>query len=130
VKAHLGKYRTLFCPAFYSGETGMRRCCMYAVIETGGKQYKVQEGDVVFVEKLVGEPDSQIVFDRVLALSAEGNLTVGSPVVGNASVDGKIISHGKEKKIIIFKYKAKKNVRKKQGHRQAYTKVQIEKINA
>lgn len=103
---------------------------MYAIIATGGKQYKVQEGDVIFVEKLEAEVDSTVEFKDVVAVSAEGKLSVGKPVVEGANVVGKILSQGKEKKVIIFKYKAKKDYRKKQGHRQPYTKVQIEKINA
>lgn len=103
---------------------------MYAVIETGGKQYKVQEGDVIFIEKLDADTDSVVTFDKVLAVSNEGSITCGSPLVASASVNGKVIGHGKEKKIIIFKYKAKKNYRNKTGHRQPYTKVHIEKINA
>jgi large subunit ribosomal protein L21 len=103
---------------------------MYAIIETGGKQYKVQEGDVVFIEKLVAEEGSAVSFDRVLAVSSEGSLNCGSPLVKDATVSAKVLNHGKEKKVIIFKYKPKKGYRKKQGHRQPYTKVQIEKINA
>jgi large subunit ribosomal protein L21 len=103
---------------------------MYAIIETGGKQHKVREGDVVFVEKLPAEEGQDIVFDRVLAVSKEGVLSVGSPLVKDASVTGKVLGHGKGSKIIVFKYKAKKNYRRKQGHRQPYSKVQIEKINA
>ncbi|NJD02527.1 MAG: 50S ribosomal protein L21 [Ruminiclostridium sp.] len=103
---------------------------MYAVIETGGKQYKVQEGDVVFIEKLEADEGAVVTFDKVLAVSSEGNVTFGSPVVASASVSGKVLGHGKDKKIIIFKYKAKKNYRNKTGHRQPYTKVQIDKINA
>ena len=103
---------------------------MYAIIETGGKQYKVQEGDVVFIEKLFAEEGSAVSFDRVLAISNEGSLNFGSPLVTNATVSAKVLNHGKEKKVIIFKYKPKKGYRKKQGHRQPYTKVQIEKINA
>lgn len=102
---------------------------MYAVIETGGKQYKVHEGDVVFVEKLAAEEGSLVTFDRVLAVSSEGSMSFGSPLVSGASVNAKVIGHGKDRKIIVFKYKAKKNYKKKQGHRQPYTKVQIEKIN-
>lgn len=103
---------------------------MYAVIETGGKQYKVQEGDVVFVEKLEAEEGAAVVFDKVLALSDAGNVTFGQPLVAAASVNGKVLGHGKDRKIIVFKYKAKKGYRNKTGHRQPYTKVQIEKINA
>ena len=103
---------------------------MYAIIETGGKQYKVQEGDVVFVEKLVADEGAAVTFDKVLVVSKENDITFGSPVVSAASVSGKVLGHGKEKKVIVFKYKAKKGYRKKQGHRQPYTKVQIEKINA
>ena len=102
---------------------------MYAIIETGGKQHKVREGDVVFVEKLPAEEGKDIVFDRVLAVSKEGVLSVGTPFVKDASVTGRVLGHGKSRKIIVFKYKAKKNYRRKQGHRQPYSKVQIEKIN-
>ena len=103
---------------------------MYAIIETGGKQYKVQEGDVIFVEKLAVEEGSAVTFDKVLAVSKEGNLSFGSPVVANATVSGKVLNHGKDKKVIVFKYKPKKGYRRKQGHRQPFTKVTIEKINA
>lgn len=103
---------------------------MYAVIETGGKQYKVQEGDVVFIEKLDAEDGSVVTFDKVLALSNEDVLTVGSPLVAGATVEATVVKSGKNKKIMIFKYKSKKGYRKRQGHRQAYTKVQISTINA
>lgn len=103
---------------------------MYAIIETGGKQYKVQEGDVVFVEKLAADEGSAYTFDKVLAVADGDNVTFGAPVVAGASVSAKVMGHGKDKKIIVFKFKAKKGFRKKQGHRQPYTKVQIEKINA
>ena len=103
---------------------------MYAVIETGGKQYKVQEGDVVFVEKLEAEDGAVVTFDKVLAVSDEGNVTFGKPTVANATVSAKVLGQGKEKKVIVFKYKPKKGYRNKTGHRQPYTKVQIDKINA
>lgn len=102
---------------------------MYAVIETGGKQYKVQEGDVVFVEKLEAEDGTIVTFDKVLAVSNEGNVTFGKPLVENASVSAKVLGQGKDKKIIVFKYKPKKGYRNKAGHRQPYTKVQIDKIS-
>jgi large subunit ribosomal protein L21 len=103
---------------------------MYAIIETGGKQYKVQEGDVVFIEKLSSDVGEAVTFDKVLAVSKEGAVNFGSPLLNNVTVNAKILKQGKEKKVIIFKYKPKKGYRKKQGHRQPYTKVQIEKINA
>lgn len=103
---------------------------MYAIIETGGKQYKVHEGDVIFIEKIAVEEGAAYTFDKVLAVSKEGEATFGTPFLSNATVDAKVLAHGRDKKIIVFKYKAKKNYRKKTGHRQYYTKVQIEKINA
>jgi large subunit ribosomal protein L21 len=101
---------------------------MYAVIETGGKQYRVQEGDTLFIEKLDAEEGKQISFDKVLIVSNEGEVKVGGPYVDGAKVEANVLAQGKAKKIIVFKYKAKKNYKKKQGHRQPYTKVQIEKI--
>jgi large subunit ribosomal protein L21 len=103
---------------------------MYAIIETGGKQYKVQAGDVLFIEKLNANEGDSITFDRVLAVSSEGGLTTGSPLLAGASVTGKVEKHVKGEKIIVFKYKAKKNYKRKQGHRQPYTKVTIENIKA
>jgi len=97
---------------------------------TGGKQYKVQEGDVVFLEKLAADEGSTVTFDKVLAVSKDGKVSFGAPLLDTATVSGKVLGHGKGEKIIVFKYKAKKNYRRKQGHRQPYTKVQIEKINA
>ena len=103
---------------------------MFAVIETGGKQYKVNEGDVIFVEKLdVNEGDS-VTFDKVLALSLNDSFKVGTPVVQGATVTANVVKNGKAKKIYVMKYKAKKNEKKKIGHRQPYTKVQIQTINA
>lgn len=103
---------------------------MYAILATGGKQYRVQEGDVLFVEKLVADVDSNVEFTDVLAVSKDGKLTVGSPLVEGAKVTASIVKHGKAKKIIVFKYKRKKDYRKKQGHRQPYTQIKIEKIEA
>ena len=102
---------------------------MYAIIETGGKQYKVSEGDVIYVEKLEAAENDSISFDKVLAVGEEGNVNFGEPYVSGAKVSGKVIKNGKSKKVIVFKYKPKKGYRRKQGHRQPYTKVQIEKIN-
>ncbi|WP_409228253.1 50S ribosomal protein L21 [Gudongella sp. SC589] len=101
---------------------------MYAIIETGGKQYKVQEGDVVFVEKLNAEEGDAVNFDKVLLMSTDSGVTPGKPFVEGAKVEGTVLAQGKAKKIVVFKYKAKKNIRKKQGHRQPFTKVQIDKI--
>ena len=103
---------------------------MYAIIETGGKQYRVQEGDVLFIEKLNVEAGDAVEFDKVLAVSNGEELTVGAPIVEGAKVDATVEKNGKGKKVIIYKYKAKKDYRKKQGHRQPYTRVVINKINA
>lgn len=103
---------------------------MYAIIQTGGKQYRVQEGDILFVEKLVGDVESNVELTDVLAVSKDGKLTVGSPIVEGAKVVASVVKHGKAKKIIVFKYKRKKDYRKKQGHRQPYTQIKIEKIEA
>lgn len=103
---------------------------MYAVLKTGGKQYKVSEGDVIFVEKLEADVDSTIELTEVLAVANDDGLNVGSPMVEGAKVVCKVLAQDKAKKIIVFKYKAKKDYRKKQGHRQPYTKLQIEQILA
>ena len=101
---------------------------MYAIIESCGKQYKVAEGDVVFFEKLDAEEGKKVTFDNVILVSDEGKVQVGNPYVKGVKVEGKVISHGKGKKIIVFKMKPKKNYRRKQGHRQPYTKVEITSI--
>ena len=101
---------------------------MYAVIETCGKQYKVQEGEIIFLEKLGKEPEEQVVFDKILAVGSELGLKTGSPYVEGAAVEGTVIKNGKEPKVIIFKYKSKKGYRRKQGHRQPYTQVRVDKI--
>ena len=103
---------------------------MYAVLTTGGKQYRVSEGDVLFVEKLNAEVDSTVELTEVLAVSKDGELKVGAPVVEGAKVVAKVLAQGKAKKITVFKYKPKKDYRKKTGHRQPYTKLVIEKIEA
>ena len=102
---------------------------MYAIIETGGKQVKVTEGQEVFIEKLAADVDEEITFDQVLFVGGEG-VKVGNPYVEGASVTAKVERHGRGKKITVFKYKPKKNYSRKQGHRQPYTKLVIEKINA
>jgi len=94
---------------------------MYAIIETGGKQYRVQENDFLFVEKLEANEEETVVFDKVLVVDGK----IGAPYVKNAKVTAKVVKQGKAKKIIVYKYKAKKNYHKKQGHRQPFTKVQI-----
>jgi len=101
---------------------------MYAIIEACGKQYKVAEGDIVFFEKLEAEEGKKVVFDNVILVSDDQKIEIGNPYVKGFKVEGKVISHGKGKKIIVFKYKAKKNYRRKQGHRQPYTKVEITAI--
>ena len=101
---------------------------MYAIIESCGKQYKVAQGDVVFFEKLDAEEGKKVTFDNVVLVSDEGKVQIGNPYVKGVTVEGKVISHGKGKKIIVFKMKAKKNYRRKQGHRQPYTKVEITSI--
>jgi large subunit ribosomal protein L21 len=102
---------------------------MYAIIVTGGKQYKVQEGDVFNIEKLNVEAGETVEFNEVLAVSGDEGVTVGNPVVAGASVKASVVGNGKGKKVTIFKYKRKKDYRKKQGHRQPYTRVMIEKIS-
>ena len=101
---------------------------MYAIIESCGKQYKVAQGDVVFFEKLDAEEGKKVTFENVILVSDEGKVQVGNPYVKGVKVEGKVISHGKHKKIIVFKMKPKKNERTKQGHRQPYTKVEITSI--
>lgn len=103
---------------------------MYAIIETGGKQYKVQAGDVVFIEKLDAEPEQEITFDKVIAVSKDDGIVVGTPTVEGASVTAKVLKNGKAKKVVVFTYKPKKNEKRKLGHRQPYTKVEISAINA
>lgn len=102
---------------------------MYAILETGGKQYKVQEGYTIKVEKLNGAVGDEVVFDQIKLLSDEGKATVGKPVVDGATVKGTVLEQGKDKRVYSYKYKAKKNYAKKKGHRQPYTLVKIDSIN-
>lgn len=101
----------------------------HAIIETGGKQYRVAEGDVIFIEKLPVEAEETVTFDKVLAVIGDETQSIGTPTVAGASVTASVIKNGRSKKIIVYKMHAKKNYRRKQGHRQSYTKVKIEKIS-
>lgn len=103
---------------------------MYAIIQTGGKQYRVSEGDVITIEKLEVEAGETVAFDQVLTVVKDGAVMLGKPVIAGATVTGTVVEHGKGKKIRIFKFKAKSNYRKRQGHRQPFTKVTIQKIEA
>ena len=101
---------------------------MYAIVHTGGKQYKIQEGEILRVEKMSGDVGSEVSFDRVLMVGDGENVSVGQPILNNAAVKGHIVEQGKAKKILVFKYKRRKNYRRRQGHRQQYTAVKIDKI--
>ena len=103
---------------------------MYAIIATGGKQYKVAEGDVIRVEKLGVDAGESVTFDQVLVVSNDAELKIGTPVVDGASVTATVVKEGKAKKVIVYKYKPKPGYHKKNGHRQLFTEVKIEKINA
>ncbi len=103
---------------------------MYAVIETGGKQYRVAQGDTVHIEKLTGEVGDSIQFDNVLLIGDGSDITVGKPSVAGATVSGEIIGHGKDKKLIVFKFKRRKDYRRRTGHRQQYTAVKITAVAA
>lgn len=103
---------------------------MYAIIQTGGKQYRVAEGDVISIEKLDAAQGDAVVFDSVLTVVKDGEVVIGKPLVAGAKVSGKVVAQGKEKKILVFRYKAKSNIRRRQGHRQPFTRVAIEKIEA
>lgn len=103
---------------------------MYAIIETGGKQYRVEKGDVLKVERIPVEIGTTVKLDHVLAVKKEGELAVGTPFLENAKVTARVLKHGKNKKIIVFKFKAKKNYRRKKGHRQPYTQLVVENIEA
>ena len=103
---------------------------MYAIIQTGGKQYKVEADDVISIEKLDVEADAEVTFDKVIAIGSDDGIKVGAPYVEGASVSAKAVKNGKAKKIVVFTYKPKKNAKRKMGHRQPYTKVEISAINA
>ena len=102
---------------------------MYAIIETGGKQYKVAEGDIIKVEKLAVEACQEYAFDKVLVVAKDSDVTVGAPYVAGAKVSASVIGDGKEKKVVVYKYKPKKGFHKKKGHRQPFTKLQIQSIS-
>ncbi len=101
---------------------------MYAIIESCGRQYKVQEGDTVFFEKLGEEEGKSVNFDKVILVSNDGKIELGKPYISGAKVEGKVVSNGRGKKVLVYKYKPKKNERKTRGHRQDYTKVEITSI--
>ncbi|MDR2006558.1 MAG: 50S ribosomal protein L21 [Acidaminococcales bacterium] len=103
---------------------------MYAIIKTGGKQYKVSEGDAISVEKLEAAEGETVIFDQVLVCADDSQVKIGRPLLEGASVKAKVLEQGKGEKILVFKYKAKSNYRRRQGHRQPFTKVEIEKIDA
>ncbi len=103
---------------------------MYAIVETGGKQFKVAQGDTIVVEKLPVEIGETVTLDKVFLVNQDGAVKVGVPFVDGAKVVAKVVEHGRDKKIVVFKYKAKKNYHKKQGHRQPFTKLTIESIQA
>ena len=100
---------------------------MYAIIATGGKQYRVSEGDVIYIEKIDAQVDSTVSFD-VLLMGNDGDVKIATPVVEGVKVEGKVVGQIRGEKIVVYKYKSKKNYRRKQGHRQPYTKVEITKI--
>ena len=101
---------------------------MYAIFETGGKQYKVENGDILFIEKLNAEPEEMITFDKVLAVNSDAGLQFGAPYLSDIKVEAKVLKNGKGKKLTVFTYKPKKGEKRKLGHRQPYTKVQIAAI--
>lgn len=103
---------------------------MYAIVKTGGKQYKIHEGDIIRVEKIPGSVGNPISFDKVLMFSDGENVSIGKPALDNVTIKGRIVEQGKNKKIIVFKYKRRKRYRRKQGHRQEYTAIKIDQIEA
>ncbi|MDD4801794.1 MAG: 50S ribosomal protein L21 [Syntrophomonas sp.] len=103
---------------------------MYAIVQTGGKQYKVAEGDIIKVEKLAGEAGEKLTLDQVLMFKDDNGIKIGTPLLQDARITVEVIEQGRSKKIIVYKYKKRKNYRRKQGHRQSYTKIKIDKIEA
>jgi len=101
---------------------------MYAIIETGGKQYRVEPDEVLMVEKLEAAPGDSVDFDKVALVQDEGNIQVGAPWVAGAKVTCRVLAHGRDRKVVVFTYKAKKNYKRKKGHRQSFTRVKVEKI--
>jgi len=101
---------------------------VYAIVKSGGKQYKVSEGAIVKVEKLFAEPGERVILDQVLLIQSDEGVKIGTPLLADAKVTAKVVEQGKDKKIVVFKYKKRKNYRRKQGHRQAYTRIKIETI--
>lgn len=122
-----GKRRWAYLAAGESTSSEVFRLT-YAIVETGGKQYRVQEGDTLRVEKLTAGEGETVVFDKVLAISRDGKVTVGTPYIEGAKVTAKVAAHGKGPKIIVFKYRNKTNYRRKTGHRQPFTAITIESI--
>lgn len=111
-------------------ERGRCLSFMYAIVEVGGKQYRVNEGDIIFVEKMNAEENSNVELTSVIAVGGEDGIKVGAPYVDSAKVAAKVVKNGKSKKITVFTYRPKKDSKRKMGHRQPYTKLQIEKITA
>lgn len=129
--ARRGSVNSLFIKSTVFGESyNEGGALMYAVIQTGGKQYRVAEGDILNVEKLDVEAGKEVVFDQVLTVVNDSDVKIGKPVVKGAKVTANVLEHGKGKKIFVFKYKAKANYRKRQGHRQPYTQLRIKSIEA
>lgn len=116
-----------YTAALHTAEGG--KTSMYAVIETGGKQYRVSEGDKIRFEKLQAEVGGEVTFDKVLLLGKDNGPVIGTPYVGGAAVTAKVLEHGKDDKVIVFKYRRKKNYRKFRGHRQQFTLVEVSRIN-
>ena len=129
MKSRIEEVQAGHAPHLQSETTKKVGATMQAIIVTGGKQYNVKEGDVIFVEKLNAEAETTVTFVQVLAILDGENSKFGAPVVAGASVEAKVLKNGKSKKVVVFKYRPKKDSKSIRGHRQPYTKVQIEKIS-